>query len=762
MQFARIDGEKRRAYERFFFERICSMSIADRRDFTVDLPQVEGLYFTSVQDTVERLMEPSGRLSKFQWRNCIFAPIDNSVRPENAEEVFNQLKSKAPFLFVRSYVYLIFIRLKSYDSLTFKFDEAIQQTAVFPRTSDYKIYYWNTKYEVQENKDRKNLFGDGASGIGNDPRKLFIVENPSGELNRIQDANSDVIDAWRAFNGSLPLVAQTEHYLTEVVRELDNNENARVLVEGPARSGKTILAMSLLARYPKSKMLLMNWYFYDALKDAFKIWAKLSTDEIEQLFAMPQHTKTIVESCSRMHDEFLAFQADPRVLDVALRAIENPDNILRWLQYTNGLPTPLGKRNDEWRAFPVRGSAVGDLVAVIKTMDTGRVMQIVKVRVIHADRSATVEQVSGIPEFTIDQDRTAQLLEYKRQIEAGRGAQYIAKILKDISDALHNSTQRFFHHDIAPDKKEGCWIERGNPTFCRISDQDLVICDEVQRLGVISELLSSFGRLPQIIRDRFDETFAIFRNSRKSFFCGDDFQMLNPIYDRGIGAITRIAAQTPRERITRLELPDSIGVPAEVGELVKYLLNEHRIPERSPGFEILLLHDDDIRFVGLFEADNSTKKHYAIPNNTGFYSNEPYIHRTTTRTRDCTSECVADCKHRRIPMLTKELRLKFKFFCSEAIMPSFALSAYELISREVESVYLKIPAEIDLRVVNRPLANELDTASRERNWRKQHLYVLMTRATMKLVINIEDEKLYKYLSNKLVTVDEGQSGTRTR
>ena len=113
-------------------------------------------------------------------------------------------------------------------------------------------------------------------------------------------------------------------------------------------------------------------------------------------------------------------------------------------------------------------------------------------------------------------------------------------------------------------------------------------------------------------------------------------------------------------------------------------------------------------------------------------------------------------------MLSKELRLKFKFFCSEAIMPSFALSAYELISREVESVYLKIPAAIGLSVVTRPIAHELDTASRERNWRKQHLYVLMTRATMKLVINIENKKLYEYLLNKLVTVHGGQLGTRTR
>ena len=221
--------------------------------------------------------------------------------------------------------------------------------------------------------------------------------------------------------------------------------------------------------------------------------------------------------------------------------------------------------------------------------------------------------------------------------------------------------------------------------------------------------------------------------------------MLNPLYDQGIGAIERIAG----EGITRVKLPDSIGVPAEVGELIKYLLDEHSIPKHSSGFEIQLLHKDDIRFVELFEADSSTKKHYAIPNNNRFYHNEPYILRTTTHTKDCTSECEANCKHKRIPMLTEELRKKFKFFCSEAIMPNFALSAYELISREVESVYLKIPTEIGLKVVEQPIASESDTAVRDRNWKKQHLYVLMTRATMKLVINVEDRELYECLFERL-------------
>ena len=246
--------------------------------------------------------------------------------------------------------------------------------------------------------------------------------------------------------------------------------------------------------------------------------------------------------------------------------------------------------------------------------------------------------------------------------------------------------------------------------------------------------------------DEFNEVEAVLENSKQSFFCGDDFQMLNPIYDQGIGAIEQIIG----EDITRLKIPDSIGVPAEVGELIKYLLDEHCIPELSTGFEIQLLYRDDIRFVELFEADGSTKKHYAIPINYGWYQNDPYILRTNANTTEkCTDECKPCCEHKRIPMLTEKLRERFKFFCSEAVMPNFALSAYELISREVESVYLKIPQEIGLDVVRRPMFLETDTQKKDRNWKKQHLYVLMTRATMRLVINVEDRALYEYLSKRL-------------
>ena len=73
-------------------------------------------------------------------------------------------------------------------------------------------------------------------------------------------------------------------------------------------------------------------------------------------------------------------------------------------------------------------------------------------------------------------------------------------------------------------------------------------------------------------------------------------------------------------------------------------------------------------------------------------------------------------------------------------MPNYALSAYELISREVESVYLKIPWQITRKTLETPIADSDDIQA----WMKRHLYVLMTRATARLVINVEDRSLYEH------------------
>ena len=71
-------------------------------------------------------------------------------------------------------------------------------------------------------------------------------------------------------------------------------------------------------------------------------------------------------------------------------------------------------------------------------------------------------------------------------------------------------------------------------------------------------------------------------------------------------------------------------------------------------------------------------------------------------------------------------------------MPRYALSAYEPISREVESICLKIPASIDTRILPAPL----EKRDRLESWIKRHFSALMTWAKSRLVINVENRELF--------------------
>ena len=115
MLFERLSEDTLAAYERCYFEEVCKIPTGRRSTFSTPLPQIEGLHFACVQDTVERLIETEhGRLSTFQWRNFVFAPIDRNVSEKDVyERVFDELRRALPSIFIRSYVYLVFIEVKT-------------------------------------------------------------------------------------------------------------------------------------------------------------------------------------------------------------------------------------------------------------------------------------------------------------------------------------------------------------------------------------------------------------------------------------------------------------------------------------------------------------------------------------------------------------------------------------------------------------------------------------------------------------------------
>ena len=753
MLFENLSEEELARYEKFYFEEMCRVSTGDRHSFSVPLSQCEGLHFACMQDTVERLTEiDSGRLSALQWRNFVFALIDKSISPRSVYvQVFDELRSALPSIFIRSYVYVVFITIYGSGSMPF---EGLRGETQRPRIEDFHTYEWNTNQNivrvspsklseigVPPKKNKSNDSGDDEATESDDAQssrhidRVFLVSDPRAELQRIQDANSDVIDAVKAFTGNLGLITQTERSLLEVEAALEES-SSRVLLKGPARSGKTIIAMSLLANDPRARMLLMNWYFYDALRDAFKVWARQDEEEIARLFSPSQE---LMEEIALREADLTILNAckdDQRILPALLEMWQTQFDVHSLPRWRKTEDVKL-----EWMIEGCQDKAPGDIVYVWQKSRKVIQLQVIdqlydgglaRHRQIFSSHCFLSERpigglegdIPGIPMKWVDV--SSHLIALQKLIESESIAEVIAAQIKAISEAIDSSEQRFFHHDKR--YSDGLWIYHGRKL---ISDDSTFICDEAQRLGVYGDL---------------DECEWVRNRKGRTFLCGDNNQRLNKRGDKGITPI--VEGLSFRE----FRLPDSVGIPREIELLVQAMLGERETPKAPKSFSIKLLHNDDLGLVASFEKDPSSKKHYAIPMSTGFYNRDyvPCILKSNEPTDKCTKDCEGKyCIHRFIRSLSplsdpewlpkrKDLGRSYKFFCAEAIMPNYALSAYELISREVESIYLKIPSRIGEEILHAQFDEDKITS-----WIKRHLYVLMTRATANLVINVEDRRLYE-------------------
>ena len=196
---------------------------------------------------------------------------------------------------------------------------------------------------------------------------------------------------------------------------------------------------------------------------------------------------------------------------------------------------------------------------------------------------------------------------------------------------------------------------------------------------------------------------------------------------RGIIALER-KLERLGEKVSKKILPESIGLPNVIHELVKLLLDEsNKYESGGEGFNLTIIRNDLDRLVDNFTLDASVKKHYAVPINSTFSKELPVIGHGIE-----VIDVFNNKEHRK-------LLDRFPFFTNTQTMPKYAFSAYELISRDLESIYLHIPSYIGVGDVQVPIEKD--------NWKKRHLYVLMTRAKLNLVINVEDEMLFTHFKN---------------
>ena len=279
-------------YINYFFNEIASISNEKMKPIFAKYSAFPNTYISIVKDSTDRLLEnKKGKLMERSWRNTIFYFVDKntyiehfgtnglfpSFKIDNSlviyTDSYNRLNSKYPnepkfqydifkgfqetifkyfkenksSWFVRSYVYFVLVLCDKNSNITSK---------------DFNIYYWNTNYSFKEVNGKQCIFNNVSNS--------YFVDDVPSELSLIEDTNRDAIDCVCAYTGKLDFRNQTEENYEDIKNDLEAGINY-ILVRGAARTGKTILAMKILGQYPQSKLLIMNYHFYIALKDSFHI-----------------------------------------------------------------------------------------------------------------------------------------------------------------------------------------------------------------------------------------------------------------------------------------------------------------------------------------------------------------------------------------------------------------------------------------------------------------------------------------------------------
>ena len=682
-------------YLKFFFQKI--IGFKNTTSIYEKFVNEENTFISIAMDKISRMQRKGGRLRNKVWSNCIFIFHDNSVKPyEICESVLEEYKEKYPYLFIRSYVYFVFINALN-DKQKF-----CDIGSLAPKTSEYKIWCFNSKYELKEETRRTNLFDIKLSDNEVIDDYVYLA-SPLDEMNRIQDTNSDVIDCVKAFTGELPIIDQTKELIDKICEELRENENAKILLEGPARSGKTIIAATLLHIYSDSKMLLMNSYFYKALIDGLRSLSTFTPEEVETLISSPK-----VDEAYKMDVE--------KILD----------NILKNLRYAKQSELHYIRRTSEYLIDNIEKFMLFDIDENEMPKFSFLINKLLDLReyLIKSTTDTDLFIKYGMDKLEKIKDEITEISDETEELKAFRKL-----IINALQELPKESAQRFFHHDLSESK--GCWIQRGNPTMGKMWSEkykpQLIICDEFQRLGVIKEIIGgNYTGANEL--DKFDEIKNIICNSKQLILTGDDFQKLNSKYDQGVERIKEVVREEGAKLI-QLSIPHTVGVPSEIGLLIKYFTHSKNVDMREINtvwkakkhFDIMFICNQNDRFVAEFDNDKSKKKHFAIPIDSTWIKNDISIVINTSF---------------REPIEKVIKPRTFPYFCNEEIMRNYYLSAYELISREVESIYVHIPD-----------FGELNTE--QEKWFNYHLYVLFTRATRKLVVNFADKNVYKEMKEKV-------------
>ena len=180
---------------------------------------------------------------------CVFSlyteDIDENLYKAFANSLLEKVKKNTPYLLIDSnfYVAPVFLNVP-FDSNSFYIYEYTEEG--LKSINNRYFVMFKSNFEVQDED--------------------YLMD--------VAKKTSDLIECVKAYTGELVLYKATLEKIESIRKYIDdslaNNKELKILIQGSARSGKTIIALCLLRYYKQFKFLLMNYYFYNSLRAAFQ------------------------------------------------------------------------------------------------------------------------------------------------------------------------------------------------------------------------------------------------------------------------------------------------------------------------------------------------------------------------------------------------------------------------------------------------------------------------------------------------------------
>lgn len=236
-----------------------------------------------------------------------------------------------------------------------------------------------------------------------------------------------------------------------------------------------------------------------------------------------------------------------------------------------------------------------------------------------------------------------------------------------------------------------------------ITNAAILIVDEAQRLG--EHQISSLTQ----------------RKNQCTVLLGDSLQKLNMCYDCGLDTIKQGILEHGHD-FKQYYFACSLGLSSNVLYSIKYLLfPEVRFNQQSINQYEIHLFSNEKEFLSRYHQDETFRKHMsAIYMGFGDYS-----------------QTVSGF----VRWTAKHLQ-SYHYFLDKDVKERVMLTTYELISRELDAIYIYLPNDVSANKEGLHYERGAD------EYLRNQIYVLMTRAKGSVWIYCENPSAYQYLSER--------------